>query len=219
MQKRTLPKGVQRNPPPNRKGHLPLNKTKITTPPHPNNSHYLTDNGIDGLLIALFKAVGLKVTISRLAVLAYFYQQFLTEDSLPLSHSELVERLSQLGLDKVTVYRNLNDLAHANLLLKHSLGDTLWRYSYHHIFCESLLASPTQPTEANSAGHHLHAHPHFVCTQCHQLACLSFQHQEIPMTWAFQIGQIEEITVRGICQTCHQPPLDYLSAQKEDTPL
>jgi Fur family ferric uptake transcriptional regulator len=163
-----------------------------------------TESGTDVLLKLLLKAVGLKVTASRLAVLAYFYQQFTIGNSKPISHSELVDRLPALGFDKVTIYRNLNDLAQANLLLKHSLGDTLWRYSYHPVFCDSLLELPHKNQHQSSTIHHLHAHPHFVCTQCNQLACLSLQNQEIPAAWALQIGKIEEITVRGICQRCYQ---------------
>ena len=163
-----------------------------------------TERGADVLLKHLLKAVGLKVTASRLAVLAYFYQQSTMGNSKPISHSELVDRLPALGLDKVTIYRNLNDLAQANLLLKHSLGDTLWRYSYHPIFCESLLQPPQKNQHQSTTLHPLHAHPHFVCTQCNQLACLSLQNQEIPAAWAVQIGKIEEVTVRGICQRCYQ---------------
>ncbi len=163
-----------------------------------------TESGADVLLKLLLKAVGLKVTASRLAVLAYFYQQFTMGNSKPISHSELVDRLPTLGLDKVTIYRNLNDLAQANLLLKHSLGDTLWRYSYHPVFCESLLQQPQKNQHQSTTLHPLHAHPHFVCTQCNQLACLSLQNQEIPAAWAVQIGKIEEVTVRGICQRCFQ---------------
>jgi Fur family transcriptional regulator, ferric uptake regulator len=162
-------------------------------------------NQTQTVLKSLLKAVGLKTTASRLAVLAYFYQQFLKAESTPLSHAELTDRLPQMGLDKVTIYRNLNDLAQANLLLKHSLGDTLWRYSYHHVFCADLLESSSDKHRAtNATAHHLHAHPHFVCTHCNQLACLAFQQQEIPAVWSFQIATIEEITVRGICQTCHK---------------
>jgi Fur family ferric uptake transcriptional regulator len=155
------------------------------------------------LLKLLLKAVGLKVTASRLAVLAYFYDQFLQGNAAALSHAELVERLPLARLDKVTIYRNLNDLAQANLLLKQSLGDTLWRYSYHAVFCENLASLSTKQSGTNHPiSHHLHAHPHFVCTQCSQLACLSLQAQEIPAAWALQINKIEEITVRGICQDC-----------------
>jgi Fur family transcriptional regulator, ferric uptake regulator len=163
------------------------------------------DSKKDALLKILLKTVGLKVTASRLVVLAYFYHQFQAGQSAPISHAELTERLPQKGLDKVTIYRNLNDLAQANLLLKHSLGDTLWRYSYHHVFCASYLplVEKYQPNKPNQAHHHLHAHPHFVCSQCSQLTCLPFENKEIPAAWAFQIGLIEEITVRGLCQSCH----------------
>ncbi len=179
-----------------------LSITTLTIPASsPPNQEATT---VDALLKGLLKAVGLKVTVSRLAVLAYFYQQFQAGESAPISHAELTERLPQQGLDKVTIYRNLNDLAQTNLLLKHSLGDTLWRYSYHHVFCASLLPSveKSSPNKANQANH-LHAHPHFVCSQCSQLTCLPFETKEIPAAWALQIGQIEEITVRGLCQSCH----------------
>jgi Fur family ferric uptake transcriptional regulator len=173
----------------------------------------LTGIVLDVQLKQLIKAVGLKVTVARLLVLHYFYQQAQQGETTHISHAELVEQLPPSGIDKVTIYRNLNDLANANLLLKQNLGDTLWRYSYHRQFCASVLeqlSNRVMPTKVTThametvgiTASRLHAHPHFVCTQCHKLDCLPLAPAEIPQGWQRKIAKIEEVTVRGICQLC-----------------
>ena len=172
----------------------------------------VTDSHLTVQLKQLIKAVGLKVTVARVAVLQYFYVQAQQGETTHISHAELVDCLPLTGMDKVTIYRNLNDLANANLLLKQNLGDTLWRYSYHREFCATLLATlepslavvaPKQPPiHALTDTQRLHAHPHFVCTQCNRLDCLPLTPAEIPVGWQTKIAKIEDVTVRGICQLC-----------------
>src|SRR6185295_17957420 len=69
------------------------------------------------------KAAGLRVTYARVEVL-----RLVEASSTPLSHAELVEMLAPQGLDRVTIYRNLNDLAGAGLVRKADLGDHVWRF-------------------------------------------------------------------------------------------
>jgi Fur family transcriptional regulator, ferric uptake regulator len=153
------------------------------------------------------KQVGLRITPSRLAVLAYLAETQRT----PVSHAELTEALAPLGFDRITLYRNLTDLTKTQLLLRVDYGDQLWRYSLHsgvlstctqanhHHHNEACFATETPATA--------HIHPHFVCSQCNQLICLpstlsveSWQHQ-LPNT----IASVDEVVVRGRCTACAKP--------------
>jgi Fur family ferric uptake transcriptional regulator len=58
----------------------------------------------------LLRSAGLRSTTARIAVL-----QRLRNAKTPLSHAELADELTPLGLDKATVFRNLTDLTDAGL--------------------------------------------------------------------------------------------------------
>jgi Fur family ferric uptake transcriptional regulator len=72
-----------------------------------------------------------------------------------VSHPELFEALAREGFDRVTLYRNLVDLAEAGLVRRTDHGDHVWRYEL----------------KGSDDGHD-DAHPHFVCTDCGEVACL-----------------------------------------------
>ncbi len=72
----------------------------------------------------------------------------------PVSHPELFEALAQQGFDRATLYRNLVDLAEAGIVRRTDLGDHVWRY------------------ELRLSEGHVIEHPHFVCTDCGEVACL-----------------------------------------------
>jgi Fur family ferric uptake transcriptional regulator len=73
----------------------------------------------------------------------------------PVSHPELFEALAQQGFDRATLYRNLVDLAEAGIVRRTDLGDHVWRYEMR-----------------SSEDGHVIEHPHFVCTDCGEVACL-----------------------------------------------
>jgi Fur family transcriptional regulator, ferric uptake regulator len=91
------------------------------------------------------RAAGLRGTSSRAAVLAC-----LVEAGGPVTHAEVCERISDAGLDRATVWRNLSDLTEAGLLRRTDLGDHLWRFE--------LAQAAEHPVDT--------VHPHFVCTAC-----------------------------------------------------
>jgi len=94
--------------------------------------------------------------------------------------------VAALGLDKATVFRNLNDLTEAGLLSRSELGDHVWRFEIR--------------TEKHSHGA---AHPHFLCIDCGSVTCLPGS--TIPTALkssAESIGEITEILVRGHCHNC-----------------
>src|SRR4051812_19139461 len=94
------------------------------------------------------KESGLRFTAARVKVLTA-----VSESDRALSHLELSQQLKSAGLDRVTVYRNLNALHRAGVLEPVELGDRVWRFS-------------------SAKAQAKHRHPHFVCTQCQEMTCL-----------------------------------------------
>ena len=88
----------------------------------------------------LLKQVGMRATPARIATLAV-----LSQSSKPLSHAEVSAELKNLGVNKTTVYRNLNDLVGANLLRRAELGDHIWRFEL-----ANHQMKPVHPTRTSS---------------------------------------------------------------------
>ena len=95
-------------------------------------------------LKTLLRQAGLRATMARIATLTV-----MSQSSKPLSHAEVAEQLESFGIDKATVYRNLNDLAGVNLLRRAELGDHVWRFEL-----------------VNLETHDCSPHPHFLCVDC-----------------------------------------------------
>jgi Fur family ferric uptake transcriptional regulator len=130
------------------------------------------------------RAVGLRVTGPRLSVL-----NVLSAALTPLSHGEVAERLSDASIDRATVFRNLQDLVEVGLLKRSDLGDHVWRYE---------LAS-------GNGAHPVDGHPHFVCSTCSAVSCLSGSTITVkagrgaPAT--VRKGSFE-VQLRGLCDQC-----------------
>ena len=127
------------------------------------------------------REAGLRATPARIATL-----KLLHGATSPLTHAEVAEELHDLGVDKATVFRNLNDMATAGLLRRTELGDRVWRFE--------LIAE----NEGHGA-----AHPHFVCVDCGTVSCMD----EIKLTAGSlrssqKIGEVTEILLRGRCNNC-----------------
>jgi Fur family ferric uptake transcriptional regulator len=124
---------------------------------------------------------GLRCTNARLAVL-----RVLTNAESPLTHAEVAERLSNRGLDKATVFRNLVDLVDAQLLSRTELGDHVWRFE---------IRSP----DAHTGEHH----PHFICLDCGGVTCLAeLDFDKKSQQAASSVGDVKEILIKGICLDC-----------------
>ncbi len=136
----------------------------------------------DAWLRGLLAERKIRVTEQRLVIL-----RELAALRSPTSHGELTERLAAEDLDRATVYRNLVSLANEGVLVKTQLGDAVWRFQ--------LLR-----TGAPDHG----AHPHFVCTDCGAIECLS--------TGAVKLGKelmgntVSEVQVKGQCESCTDVP-------------
>jgi len=108
------------------------------------------------------RTAGLRATGPRIAVLS----QFLAQRS-PSSHADIAQALAPTGLDRATVYRNLMDLTEAGILTRTDLGDHVWRFELR------ASASHSERAEGSSASaSHTGAHPHFICSDCGEVACL-----------------------------------------------
>jgi Fur family ferric uptake transcriptional regulator len=126
----------------------------------------------------LLASRGIRVTEQRLVLL-----RELARLRAPTSHPELTERMSRSGLDRATIYRNLLSLAKAGLLVRTQLGDAVWRYE---------LPRGAELQHGR--------HPHFVCTDCGDVACLSSR----AVSLGKEVGrrQISEVQLRGRCDAC-----------------
>ncbi len=129
------------------------------------------------------RAAGLRATFPRIAVF-----QALRRAKSPLSHPELSQELEKLGFDKVTVYRNLLDLASSGLARKTDVGDHVWRFE--------AASTPAGRKEV---------HPHFLCSQCGLVSCLggvrisTAETADVPRSVK---DSSVEILVRGLCDSC-----------------
>lgn len=133
------------------------------------------------LLKLAIRETGLRATPARIATL-----KLLHAATSPLTHAEVSDELRDLGVDKATVFRNLNDMASAGLLRRTELGDRVWRFE--------LVAAEDE---------HGSAHPHFVCVDCGTVSCMD----EIKLTAGSmrvskEFGEVTEILLRGHCNDC-----------------
>ncbi len=97
------------------------------------------------------RSAGLRCTAARLWVM-----QQLVDATRPLSHAQVAEALQPRGFDRATIYRNLIELTEAGIVARIELGDHVWRFELR-----------------RTAGNHAGEHPHFVCIDCGDVACLS----------------------------------------------
>ena len=126
------------------------------------------------------REAGLRATPARIATL-----KLLHGATSPLTHAEVSEELHDLGVDKATVFRNLNDMASAGLLRKTELGDRAWRF------------------ELVTKGDEHGTHPHFVCVDCGSVSCMDqIKLTAGSMRLSQEFGDVTEILLRGHCKDC-----------------
>jgi Fur family ferric uptake transcriptional regulator len=134
------------------------------------------------------RAAGLRRTTARVAVL-----QRLDAATGPISHGEIAEKLAPAGFDRATVYRNLMDLFEAGLVTRTDLGDHVWRFELVH-----------GRGEAGEGKAHAE-HPHFLCTDCGDVACLPDDAVRIVSTRGVPraVGKNDvEVQMKGLCDAC-----------------
>lgn len=127
---------------------------------------------------AAIREAGLRATPARIATL-----RLLHDATSPMTHAEVAADLDELGVDKATAFRNLNDMATAGLLHRTELGDHVWRFE---------LMGQDEST-----------HPHFICVECGNVSCLD----DVKLTArslrvSQEVGEVTEILLRGHCNDC-----------------
>jgi Fur family ferric uptake transcriptional regulator len=137
-------------------------------------------------LRSILHSKGLRATPARVALLAA-----LSDATGPVSHQELTEKLDDLGLDKSTVFRGLQDLTEVGLLHRLDLGDHVWRY-------EPVKEILGDQRDARSAEEHLH--PHLLCVECGEIRCLS--QEDVTIELSPKLGKVVDVLVKGHCQKC-----------------
>jgi Fur family ferric uptake transcriptional regulator len=134
----------------------------------------LRDDDLRQLLVGK----GIRVTEQRMVIL-----RELAKLRIPTSHPELTERLAGVDLDRATIYRNLLLLTEAGLLVKTQLGDNVWRFELPNM----------KSTEHGT-------HPHFVCNDCGDVACLP--ESAVALRGEAVRNQVAEVQLRGRCVAC-----------------
>jgi len=103
-----------------------------------------------------------------------------------MSHAEVADRLMGGGWDRATLYRNLTDLAEAELLTRTDHGDHVWRFG------------------VRDATHVEAHHPHFVCSECGAVECLPNAAVSVGRGRAPKAVRGNQVVVqlKGVCDTC-----------------
>lgn len=132
---------------------------------------------------ALLTDAGLAVTTNRLRIL-----EVLDGSLSPLSAGDIHRTLARSSsVNRVTVYRILERLVRHGILERLSSGGRAFHYG--------LAADTDHPP-----------HPHFYCTRCGQMDCLSPASLPMDTTWLRRTfpGRIDKIEIRidGICKNC-----------------
>lgn len=131
------------------------------------------------------RAAGLRATAARIAVL-----RELTSATAPLSHADVAEKLHAAGFDRVTVYRNLVELADVGIATRVDLGDHTWRFE---------LRRPSETA-------HVTDHPHFLCVDCGTVSCLPGVSVNVNPSADKEsppVGEITEVLLKGHCGNCN----------------
>jgi Fur family ferric uptake transcriptional regulator len=132
---------------------------------------------------ALLKDAGLGVTDNRLRVL-----EVVGGNNFPLSAADIFKTLARSGtVNRVTVYRILELMVRCGLLERLSTGGRAFHYGL-----------------AANANHR--PHPHFYCTRCGHMDCLSPASLPVDTTYLRRTfpGRIDKLEIRvdGICKNC-----------------
>jgi Fur family ferric uptake transcriptional regulator len=128
------------------------------------------------------KDKGLKVTIARIKVL-----DTLPPNGLALSHNELEPLMGKI--DRITLYRILNDFEAAGLVHKIIDMDGIARFAICRHNCTTT--------------HHNDNHIHFNCTACHKMYCMdNLPAAAIILPHGFEATGYNTI-IYGTCKGCN----------------
>ena len=112
----------------------------------------------------------------------------LAEAGRPMSHLEILDKIKDVKLDRVTLYRILASLKDASLIHQVQGSDGTWRFCSH-----------DEDSESCPGGH-----PHLLCESCGKMMCLTnckMQHVDVPDD--FMVTH-KQMLILGICKDCRQ---------------
>jgi Fur family ferric uptake transcriptional regulator len=148
------------------------------------------DEGMASSAENILKASGLRRTPVRMGVL-----QVLASGHHPLDAAEIIGKLPN-PIDRVTVYRTLNTFVAKKIVHRVRGEDRSWRY-----------AAGAGDTHTHRQTAPEHQHPHFVCDDCGDVACL--EEANIPQNFVKSMGvekrykvAYPEVTLHGSCPKC-----------------
>ena len=123
---------------------------------------------------------GLRRTRARVALLEVLFAA-----RRPLTHGQIQRRLSDVEVNRVTIYRTLDALREVGLVHRLESPDRLWRFGV----CGDR--------------HHGHCHPHFTCRVCGKVECL----RELPMPVCDEPSpgyrlEHQQLYMTGVCAGC-----------------
>ncbi len=131
----------------------------------------------------VLKERGLSVTSSRLQV-----YEALHGEALAFSHADLELKFKRKKMDRITLYRVLNDFEEAGLV--HKVIDP--QGVAHFALCK----------DGCLHGHHHDHHAHFNCQRCHKMFCLDTDSQlSFKLPRGFKIAGLNTV-IYGTCKTC-----------------
>jgi Fur family transcriptional regulator, ferric uptake regulator len=128
----------------------------------------------------------LKVTSARLRVLDVFIRS-----EAALSHGDILARIHDAHLDKVTLYRTLDAFVKCGLVHKVATEDRKWLYALHHNGNEASVNDE---------------HAHFICDECERVYCVpvvaagGMKLQEGDQGF---VVRSREYRLHGTCPQCH----------------
>lgn len=129
----------------------------------------------------MLKAAKLRCTKCRVSIL-----KVLAKADKPLSQGQIAERLGKNRLNKVTIYRTLESFCRTGLVHKAFIDKRTNRFEL-----------------ANRCGE-IQCHPHFICTGCGDMHCLT--EMSLPMAKSPYKGFVisrQRIQLEGLCPKCN----------------
>lgn len=129
---------------------------------------------------AILSRAGLKRTPGRIAMI-----NLLLCTPHPLSQQEIANRLEEVRINGVSIYRSLHAFLQNGIVHRVEGGDRIWRFA----IC--------------GCGSRGHCHPHFICSRCGKVECLSgFRMPEPENLHPGYIVEEQEVYLRGRCAGC-----------------
>ncbi|MCF7935478.1 MAG: transcriptional repressor [Synergistales bacterium] len=130
---------------------------------------------------AILKRFGLRPTEAREAVLRVLYRA-----GRPLTNPQIRACPGMEEMDKVTLYRTLYALEEAGLVHQVQGMDGAWHFCAH------------RPSQKGCPGDH----PHFLCTGCGRMECLTSQ--SLPYVEVPRGARVrgKQLVVYGLCREC-----------------